>query len=65
MVYFLHMNGKIEGGWTMLSTIFTVIFVFIVISGTLWVMYHMNTNMMPHHHHLLPAAEGAQHGAHH
>src|SRR3990167_1013054 len=22
MVYFLHMNGKVEGGWTMLSTIF-------------------------------------------
>jgi len=25
MVYFLHMNGKVEGGWTMLSTIFTVV----------------------------------------
>jgi cytochrome o ubiquinol oxidase operon protein cyoD len=33
MVYFLHMNGKIEGGWTMLSTIFTVVFVAIAIAG--------------------------------
>ena len=49
MVYFLHMNGKIQGGWTMLSTIFTVIFLAIAISGTLWVMFHMNTNMMPGH----------------
>jgi len=49
MVYFLHMNGKIEGGWTMLSTIFTVVFVAIAIAGTLWVMFHMNTNMMPDH----------------
>lgn len=49
MVYFLHMNGKIQGGWTMLSTIFTVIFVAIGIAGTLWVMFHMNTNMMPKH----------------
>lgn len=49
MVYFLHMNGKIEGGWTMLSTIFTVVFVGIAIAGTLWVMYHMNANMMPSH----------------
>ena len=66
MVFFLHMNGKVEGGWTMLSTIFTVIFVFIVISGTLWVMYHMNANMMPGHQHLLPGTvEGAQHGAQH
>ncbi|MBV8250539.1 MAG: cytochrome o ubiquinol oxidase subunit IV [Comamonas sp.] len=49
MVYFLHMNGKIQGGWTMLSTIFTVVFVAIGIAGTLWVMFHMNTNMMPKH----------------
>ncbi len=49
MVCFLHMNGKVEGGWTMLSTIFTVVFVAIAIAGTLWVMFHMNTNMMPEH----------------
>ena len=39
MVFFLHMNGKIEGGWTLLSTIFTVVFVAIGIAGTLWVMF--------------------------
>lgn len=49
MVCFLHMNGKIEGGWTLLSTIFTVVFLAIAIAGTLWVMYHMNANMMPAH----------------
>ena len=49
MVFFLHMNGKVEGGWTMLSTIFTVVFVAIAIAGTLWVMFHMNANMMPEH----------------
>jgi len=49
MVYFLHMDGKTEGGWTLLSTIFTVVFVAIAISGTLWVMFHMNANMMPSH----------------
>lgn len=49
MVYFLHMNGKIQGGWTMLSTIFTVVFLAITIAGTLWVMFHMNANMMPAH----------------
>ena len=49
MVYFLHMNGKIQGGWTLLSTIFTVVFLAIAIAGTLWVMFHMNTNMMPEH----------------
>ena len=49
MVCFLHMNGKVEGGWTLLSTIFTIIFVAIGIAGTLWVMFHMNANMMPEH----------------
>ena len=58
MVYFLHMNGKVEGGWTLLSTIFTVVFVAIGIAGTLWVMFHMNTNMMPQH--TMPADPAAQ-----
>ena len=49
MYFFLHMNGKIQGGWTMLSTIFSVVFVAITLAGTLWVMFHMNTNMMPSH----------------
>lgn len=49
MYYFLHMNSKIEAGWTLISTIFTVVFVAIGVAGTLWVMYHMNANMMPDH----------------
>ena len=58
MFYSLHMNGKVEGGWTLLSTIFTVVFVAIAIAGTLWVMFHMNTNMMPSHTDM-PAMEQA------
>lgn len=49
MVYFLHMNGKLQGGWTMLSTVFTVVFLAIGVAGTLWVMYQMNLHMMPTH----------------
>ena len=48
MVFFLHMNAKAEGGWNMLALIFTVVIVVIVLTGSLWVMYHLNTNMMPH-----------------
>jgi cytochrome o ubiquinol oxidase subunit IV len=47
MVYFLHMNAKSEGGWSLLALIFTVVLVVIALSGSLWVMYHLNTNMMP------------------
>jgi len=48
MIYFLHMNAKSEGGWNMLSLMFTLVLVVITLSGSLWVMYHLNTNMMPH-----------------
>jgi cytochrome o ubiquinol oxidase operon protein cyoD len=47
MIYFLHMNSKAEGGWSMLALIFTVVLVVILLSGSLWVMYHLNHNMMP------------------
>lgn len=59
MYFFLHMNGKIQGGWTMLSTIFSVVFVAITLAGTLWVMFHMNTNMMPSHTNLPPVDQPA------
>ena len=49
MVYFLHLNGKAEGGWSLLALLFTGILVVIMLAGSIWVMYHMNTNMMPVH----------------
>ncbi|WP_298962028.1 cytochrome o ubiquinol oxidase subunit IV [uncultured Methylobacterium sp.] len=47
MVYFLHMNTSSEGGWTVLALIFTIVLVVITLTGSLWVMHHLNTNMMP------------------
>ncbi|WEX74243.1 cytochrome o ubiquinol oxidase subunit IV [Sinorhizobium numidicum] len=47
MIFFLHMNTRSEGGWTMMALIFTVLLVAIALSGSLWVMHHLNTNMMP------------------
>ena len=49
MVYFLHMNTRVEGGWSMLALLFTAVLVLIMLSGSIWVMYHLNTNMMPVH----------------
>ncbi len=49
MIFFLHMNSRSEGGWIMLALIFTVILIVIALSGSLWVMHHLNTNMMPVH----------------
>lgn len=47
MIYFLHMNTRSESGWTMMALIFTIVLVVITLSGSMWVMYHLNTNMMP------------------
>jgi cytochrome o ubiquinol oxidase operon protein cyoD len=47
MIYFLHMNTRSEGGWTMMALIFTIVIVFIALAGSLWVMHHLNANMMP------------------
>lgn len=50
MIYFLHMTPKAEGGWSITSLVFTIIVVGIMLSGSLWVMSHLNTNMMPMAH---------------
>jgi cytochrome o ubiquinol oxidase operon protein cyoD len=47
MIYFLHLNARSQGGWNMLALIFTVVLVVITLSGSLWVMFHLNHNMMP------------------
>lgn len=47
MIYFLHMNSRSEGGWTIMALIFTIVILVIVLVGSLWVMYHLNANMMP------------------
>lgn len=47
MIYFLHMNTRSENGWTMMALIFTIVLVVITLSGSMWVMYHLNHNMMP------------------
>lgn len=47
MIFFLHMNRRAEGGWSLMALLFTIVIVGIALSGSLWVMYHMNANMMP------------------
>lgn len=56
MIYFLHLNAKVEGGWSILALLFTVALLVIMLAGSIWVMYHLNTNMMP-----VPAAELMRH----
>lgn len=47
VIYFLHVDFKSERGWTIMTFIFTVVILFITLSGSLWVMYHLTSNMAP------------------
>jgi cytochrome o ubiquinol oxidase operon protein cyoD len=47
MVYFLHMTPKSEGGWNMMALMFTLVLVVITMAGSMWVMFHLHSNMMP------------------
>lgn len=60
MIYFLHMNSKSEGGWNFMALVLTIILLFIVMTGSIWVMYHMNANMMPN----MNNEGGSVHGMH-
>jgi cytochrome o ubiquinol oxidase operon protein cyoD len=46
-IFFLHVNTRSEGGWTLVSLLFTAVMVLIVIAGSLWIMFHLHGNMMP------------------
>ena len=46
-VCFLHVNTQAEGGWTLVAYVFTAVILLITIAGSLWIMYHLNSNMMP------------------
>ena len=60
MIYFLHLNSKSEDGWNMMALILTIVLLVIVMSGSIWVMYHMNANMMP----AMGGASDTTHGTH-
>ncbi len=47
LYFFLHMNTSSSQMWNNAAFVFTVLIVGILVVGSLWVMYHLNTNMMP------------------
>ena len=46
VVYFLHIGHEEGTKWNLLSLIFSIIIVFIVVAGSMWVMYNMNIHMI-------------------
>lgn len=46
-IYFLHMDKHAEEVWNLIALAFALLIIFIVVGGSLWIMYNLNINMMP------------------
>ena len=49
LIFFLHMNGKSEQLWNTASAILVFILVAILVVGSIWVIQHLNHNMLMGH----------------
>jgi cytochrome o ubiquinol oxidase operon protein cyoD len=47
LVFFLHVTTGPDNVNTVMALAFGVLIVFLIIAGSLWIMAHMNGNMMP------------------
>ncbi|MBP0595042.1 cytochrome o ubiquinol oxidase subunit IV [Paraburkholderia sp. LEh10] len=46
LVYFLHMSRSSEGGWNLISFVFTLVILFIIVALSVWIIWSMHFNMM-------------------
>lgn len=46
LVFFLHLGRGSKTKWNTMLFMFMLLVVFIIVGGTLWIMYHLNYNMM-------------------
>lgn len=46
VICFLRLNASPEGRWELMPFLFTLLIVAILVSGSLWIMYNLNINMM-------------------
>ena len=47
LIFFLHLGQRDEGHWNITVFISTISIVLILLIGSLWIMGHLNYNMMP------------------
>lgn len=46
VICFLRLNTTTEGMWNTMAFVFTFLVVFVLIGGSMWIMYNLNMNMM-------------------
>ncbi len=47
LVFFLHITSGPDNTNNVLALAFGILIVLLVVAGSLWIMYHLNQNMMP------------------
>ncbi|MCX8514110.1 MAG: cytochrome o ubiquinol oxidase subunit [Pseudomonadota bacterium] len=48
LYFFLHLSTKQSQRWNLMTFLFTCLVLFILVAGSLWIMWNMNYNMMEH-----------------
>jgi cytochrome o ubiquinol oxidase subunit IV len=46
LVYFLHLNRSSEQSWNLTAFAYTIIVLVILVGASVWIMYHLDFNMM-------------------
>jgi cytochrome o ubiquinol oxidase operon protein cyoD len=46
LVFFLHLNRSSEQRWNVVVFVYTIIVLAILVGASVWIMYHLNYNMM-------------------
>ncbi len=49
LVFFLHLHKESKPRWNLFIMLFMLLILAIVVIGSLWIMHHLNYNMMPEH----------------
>jgi cytochrome o ubiquinol oxidase subunit IV len=47
LIFFLHLSLESKPRWNLITFLFMVLIVFVVIGGSLWIMYNLSYNLMP------------------
>ncbi|QCI16693.1 cytochrome o ubiquinol oxidase subunit IV [Buchnera aphidicola (Aphis craccivora)] len=45
-IYFLHLNSSQKNYWYLISLLFILIIIFIVVFGSIWIMFNLNHHLM-------------------
>ena len=48
LVFFLHLGRSSGQRWNVVVFIYTIVVLAVLLGASVWIMYHLNVNMMPH-----------------